>query len=131
MVSLADIIAKFMKLHSNIKRMDSLMIAANIKSMSRLELLYTCNANAVRLIHRLGLDNLITSDLLHYLDEDDMNQVIYYSKSEEVSIRLSKVISEAVELRAVMSGDDWMDFPEYIALTRVITDQTSLPKIEN
>ena len=77
---LNDVYAKYMNLNSNIKRMDSLMIAANCKRMSRLEIIYTTVSNAVRLFHRLGLDERIPAELLHYLDEDDRNEVIYYCK---------------------------------------------------
>ena len=44
-VSLSTKIAELMNLNSSMRRMDSLMIAANIKKMSRLELIYTCVAN--------------------------------------------------------------------------------------
>ena len=44
MTQLADKISKFMNIMPDIKRMDSLMIEANIKKLSRLELLYTCIA---------------------------------------------------------------------------------------
>ena len=44
---LNDVYAKYMNLNSNIKRMDSLMIAANCKRMSRLEIIYTTVSNDV------------------------------------------------------------------------------------
>ncbi|WP_373265205.1 hypothetical protein [Hungatella hathewayi] len=34
-----------MKIDTTFKRMDSLMVASNIKKMGSLELLYTCTAN--------------------------------------------------------------------------------------
>ena len=43
--SLSGEIAQIMKLDLSLRRMDSLMVASNIKRMSRLELLYTCVAN--------------------------------------------------------------------------------------
>ena len=58
MLHLADIYARYMNLHSNVKRMDSLMIASRCKRMSRLEIIYQTTANAVCLIHRLGHDEL-------------------------------------------------------------------------
>ena len=41
MTKLADNIAKFMEIEPDIKRMDSMMIESNIKTMSRLELLWS------------------------------------------------------------------------------------------
>ena len=55
MESLARILADHMQLKGNVKRMDSLMVASRCKRMSRLEIIYTVNANAVRLLDRLGL----------------------------------------------------------------------------
>ena len=98
MMHLSDVYAGYMNLNSNIKRMDSLMVASRCKRMSRLEIIYQTTANAVRLIHRLGSDDLITADLRHYLDEDDRNQVIYYCKNEDVAPRLEKVLREAVKV---------------------------------
>ena len=58
MESLAQILADHMQLKGNIKRMDSLMVASRCKRMSRLEIIYTVNANAVRLLNRLGLGDV-------------------------------------------------------------------------
>ena len=45
---LGEKIAKMMGINSRIKRMDSLMIEANIRNLSRIELLYSCVARAVK-----------------------------------------------------------------------------------
>lgn len=122
---LNDVYAKYMNLNSNIKRMDSLMIAANCKRMSRLEIIYTTVSNAVRLFHRLGLDEQIPAELLHYLNEDDRNEVIYYCKGEDVSSRLDTVIKDATTMKNLMAGDEWLEFSEYQLLIRVLTEQTN------
>ena len=124
MMSLAETYTKYMNLHSNIKRMDSLMIASRCKRMSRLEIIYQTTANAIRLIHRLGQDELIPSELLHYLDDDDYNDVIYYCKGEDVTPQLEKTIKEAVTVREIMSDDIWHDSTEYQLLVRVISEQS-------
>jgi len=59
MMHLAGVYSKYMNLSSNVKRMDSLMIASNSKRMSRLEIIYTTTANAIRLVHRLSGEELI------------------------------------------------------------------------
>jgi len=124
MKHLTDVYAKYMNLNSNLKRMDSLMIASRCKRMSRLEILYTVTANAVKLVHRLGLDDLIKSELLHYLDEDDCNQIIYHCKGEDVTDRLKAVIADAVYISEVMNNDVFSDFQEYKLLIRVLGEQT-------
>ena len=124
MKSLTDHYAKYMNLNSNIKRMDSLMIASRCKRMSRLELLYTVTANAVKLIHRLGQEDLLKKDILHYLDADDCNQVIYHCKGDDVSDRLKAVIADAVYMSDIMNNDEYQVFQEYKLLTRVLNEQT-------
>ncbi len=125
MMHLSEVFARYMNLNSNIKRMDSLMVASRSKRMSRLEIIYTTTANAVRLIHRLGGDDLIAPELMHYLDADDYNQVIYYCKGEDVSPRLEKALREAERVKSIMSGDDWCEFQEYQLLVRVLLEQSS------
>ena len=55
---LSEKIAKMMGINSRIKRMDSLMIEANIRTLSRIELLYSCVARAVKYHHgnHTGID---------------------------------------------------------------------------
>ena len=124
MKALAKIYQDFMNLNSNVKRMDSMMIATSAKRMSRLEILYTVNANAVKLMHRLGADDQIPVGLEHYLSDEDRNDVIYYCKDEGVAARLDKVIEEAEKLRKAMDSDQWLEFSEYQLLLRVLKEQT-------
>lgn len=125
MMHLSEVFIEYMNLNSNIKRMDSLMVASRSKRMSRLEIIYTTTANAVRLIHRLGGEELLSTELMHYLDEADYNQVIYYCKGEDISSRLDKSLHEAELVKTIMSGDEWKDFQEYKLLVRVLTEQSS------
>ena len=124
MKHLTDVYAKYMNLNSNIRRMDSLMIASRCKRMSRLEIIYTVSANAVKLLHRLGQDSLIKPEMLHYLNEDDCNQIIYHCKGEDITGRLKTVISDAMYLSEFMNVDAYQDFQEYKLLTRVLHEQT-------
>lgn len=123
MLHLSDVYQNYMNLNSNVKRMDSLMISSRCKRMSRLEIIYTTTANAVRLLHRLGNEDLIPKDMLHYLEDDDHNRVIHYCKSDDVSSRLEKVIREAARLKEIMSDDTWQEFQEYQLLIRVLAEQ--------
>ena len=78
--------AALMKLNDRMKRMDSLMVASNIRKLGRMELLYTCVADLVSFLHRTGMDDLL-GGMEHYYDPNDYNQVIYHSKSEDASDR--------------------------------------------
>ena len=61
--------------------MDSLMVASNIKKMSRLELLYTCVANLAKFM-RKSEDSAFPQCLIHYTEEDDHNRVLYHNRSQ-------------------------------------------------
>lgn len=125
MLHLAEVYQKYMHLNANVKRMDSLMIASRCKHMSRLEIIYQTTANAIRLLHRLGNDERIPSALMHYLNDDDYNQVIYYCKGEEVTPRLYKVLKEAAAVKMLMADEAWHDFAEYQLLLRVLLEQST------
>lgn len=124
MMELSEIYSDYMNLNSNIKRMDSLMVASRCKRMSRLEIIYSTTVNAVRLIHRLGNEELIPKGLLHYLDPDDYNNVIYYCKGDDVTPCLEKALLEAAQVKAIMDDDTWHELQEYRLLIRVLEEQS-------
>lgn len=126
MMHLSEIYADYMNLNSNVKRMDSLMIASRCKRMSRLEIIYSTTANAIRLMHRLGNEELIPQELLHYLNPDDYNHVIYYCKGDGIAPRLQKALLEAAQTRAIMDDDTWQEFQEYQLLVRVLAEQSRM-----
>ena len=125
MKSLAETFSKYLKISGNVKRMDSLMIAAHCKSMSRLEIIYTCVLNCVRLLKDTGNEILLPEDMNHYLEADDLNQVIYYAKNEDIEPRLEKVINEAKRMKEIMEDDEWHTFSQYQLLIRVLNEQTN------
>lgn len=65
-----------MKMNTGMRRMDSLMVASNIKKMSRLELLYTCVANLCKLMKRLEDPALIISACGSRYDEYSEYQLL-------------------------------------------------------
>ena len=83
--------AALMKLNDRMKRMDSLMVASNIRKLGRIELLYTCVADLVSFLHRTGMDDLL-GGMEHYYDPNDYNRVIYHSKSEDTSDRIKQIL---------------------------------------
>ncbi len=101
------------------------MIAAHCKSMSRLEIIYTCVLNCVKLLKETGNELLIPEEMKHYLEADDLNQVIYYAKSEDIEPRLQKAINEARKMKEIMEDDEWHTFSQYQLLIRVLTEQTN------
>ena len=86
-----------MGISQRVKRMDSMMIAANIRKLSRAELIYTCVANVVARCRKDGRDGLIAG-MEHYLDPDDFNKRFCHATGEEVKELLKAVLKDAGKL---------------------------------
>ena len=124
MQNLSEIFCKYLGINKKLKRMDSLMVSTHAKAMSRLEIIYTTVSKCVKLLKNNRREELIPENMKHYLEEDDLNEVIYYAKDEDVKPRLQKVINEAVEMEQIMNSDEWFDSSEYQLLIRVLKEQS-------
>lgn len=113
--------AAMMKIDGRLKRMDSMMVASNIKKLSRLELMYTCVANMVNELKRNGVS--IPAELVHYTEKDDLNRVIYHAKSEQADSRLAVVLKEAKTV-VELCGSSYDGSNNYQLLMRALHDQT-------
>lgn len=119
---LSDKIAKMMNINPRIKRMDSLMIEANIKNLSRAELLYTCVAKLAMYIHKNHKD-VLPDDLEHYCNPNDFNQTFYYSDSTGTDEQIRIILCDADKLLALCHSD-YEDITEYQLLVRCLSEQT-------
>lgn len=117
--SLSDEMAQIMKIDLSLKRMDSLMVASNIKKMGRLELLYTCIANLAK---EVGKARTLPETLLHYIEADDRNKVIYHNHSDETSTKIASVLKDAAVLKE-FCGTDSADSNNYQLLLRALREQ--------
>lgn len=124
MKKLSDISCNYLNINRKLKRMDSLMVSTHAKSMSRLELIYTTVSKCASLLKSKNCEDLIPEEMKHYLEDDDLNEVIYYAKGEDVEPRLQKVIDEAYKMKDIMGTDDWYDTAEYQLLIRVLKEQS-------
>ena len=88
--------ARLMKIDGRIRRMDSLMVAANIRTLSRMELIYRCIAGMTRWLSKQG--EALPESLQHYNDPDDYNRVIYHSRSTDAAARMALLLADADEL---------------------------------
>ena len=113
-------IAKMMNINPRIKRMDSLMIEANIKNLSRAELLYACVAKLVAYIHKKQRDDLLEG-LEHYYNPNDYNQTFYYSDSTSTDERIHSILCDADKLLALCNSD-FDDATEYQLLVRCLSE---------
>ena len=115
-------IAKMMGITPRIRRMDSMMIEANIRNLSRVELLYTCVAKLVIYLHKQERDDLITG-LEHYYNPNDFNQIFYHSSTDETFDR-AKVILDDADRLLENCEQDFYDITEYQLLIRCLSEQT-------
>ena len=121
---LSEKIAKMMGINSRIKRMDSLMIEANIKNLSRIELLYSCVSGAVKYHHK-NHTGVNLSGLEHYTDPDDRNLVIYHSRNIDVDARTTAIIKDA-EILLERCHKKYDHSKEHQLLLRCLEEQTVL-----
>ena len=99
MTDLGSKIAKMMDISPRIKRMDSMMIAANIRKLSRVELLYACVAKLVTYFHKNGQDGFIKG-FEHYHDPNNYNKTFYYNDSSSAEGQLKAILEDADRLLA-------------------------------
>ena len=98
------------------------MIEANIKKLSRLELLYTCIAKlCIYLREKAGVG--LPEKLLHYTEKNDYNKVIYHNKSEESDSKLLTLLKDADTLLDLCETK-YEDVTEYQLFVRCISEQT-------
>lgn len=111
-----------MKLNTGLRRMDSLMVASNIKKMGRLELLYTCVANLAKLMVRKE-DRSFPDPMKHYTEEDDHNKLLYHNRSEDTDSKMTQILKDAASLITIC-GSRYDETSEYQLLIRVLNEQT-------
>lgn len=119
-------IAGLMDINPRIKRMDSMMIAANIRKLSRVELLYTCVSKLVIYLHNNKRDDLIKG-MERYYDPDDYNKTFYYTDDSETVSRLDTILKDADRLLESCKTD-YDDVTEYQLLVRCLSEQTVVEK---
>jgi hypothetical protein len=120
-VGLAREISEFMGITSEKQRMDSLMVSANIRNLSMLELFYTCVANLAKVMKQREIQ--IPEPQKHYVEKDDYNRFIYHQRDIDAVQRTIIVIHDAEKLLEVCQGE-FDDTSEYQLLIRLLKEQT-------
>lgn len=118
---IAKAIADFMKISPNMQRMDSLMVAANIRNLSLLELFYTCVANLAKVMVQREIE--LPDAQKHYIEKDDYNSFIYHNREQDAVGRTIQVMHDAEKLLELCEGD-FDDTSEYQLLIRLLKEQT-------
>lgn len=119
--SIAKEIAEFMDITPTMQRMDSLMVAANIRNLSLLELFYTCVANLAKVMAERNVD--LPDMQKHYVQKDDYNRFIYHNRDKDATQRTVLVMHDAEKLLELCDGS-FDDTSEYQLLIRLLKEQT-------
>ena len=121
-VKMAKEIAGFMGISPNRQRMDSLMIAANIKNLSLLELFYTCVANLAKIMNQREIT--LPEEQCHYSEKDDYNRCIYHRRELDAAERTIVVMHDAEKLIELCDKTgDLDDTSEYQLLIRLLKER--------
>ena len=120
--SLAKEISEFMGLTPSMQRMDSMMIAANIRNLLLLELFYTCVANLAKVM--VNRDVPLPEEQKHYVEKDDYNAFIYHQRNLDANNRTIQIMHDAERLLDICGGD-FDDTSEYQLLIRLLKEQTT------
>ncbi len=122
-VRMAKEISEFMNITPNMQRMDSLMVAANIKNLSLLELFYTCVANLAKIMDKRNIS--LPEEQHHYVEKDDYNRCIYHKRDTDATERTVAVMKDAEKLIAICDKTgDLDDTSEYQLLIRLLKERT-------
>lgn len=119
---LSSKIAKLMRLNGRIKRMDSMMIESNIRFLSRMELIYTCNAKLISYLKR-NAPGKVDEGLEHYADPNDYNKIFYHQRNDDMEQIIQKLLEDSDRLLEIC-GSTFDDITEYQLFTRCLSDQT-------
>ena len=120
---ITDVMALVMGIDHHLKRMDSMMISANVKKMSRLELLYTCVSNLVKEMKRSNAE--VPSEYMHYADVDDRNKVVYHNRSESADSKIVTILEDA-KILMNLCDEEIEDSSAYKLLVRFLNEQTNI-----
>ena len=101
-VKMAKEISDFMDITPDKQRMDSLMVAANIRNLSLLELFYTCVANLCKIMDERGTKR----------DMDATERTVIVMKDADILIKICD------------STGDFDDTSEYQLLIRLLKERT-------
>lgn len=115
-------IAKMMNLDGKIRRMDSMMINSNMRKLARSELIYSCISRLVKYVHKHNPE-LLPSDLQHYAEANDENQVLYHAKSSSLEERMKVFLEDAEKLYHI-TKTGFEEVPEYELFIRCFSEQS-------
>lgn len=115
-------ITKIMGINDRVRRMDSMMIASNIRFLSRIELIYTCISKLVIYISKFQPE-LLDENLRQYADLNDYNRVFYHQRNSNMEDKTEKLLKDSDFLLA-KCGARFENNEQYQLFIRCLSEQT-------
>lgn len=119
--ALSEQFAQIMGLLPLKKRMDSAMIASNIKKLSRMELIYACNCAVTKMLEKKKVP--LPESLAHYLNKEDLNRIIYHERSEDIAVHYAEALEDTQAVMAVIP-EELAEEEAVQLLSRMLEEQT-------
>lgn len=128
MEALAAKFCQFLGIQPTMKRMDTLMVSAKARRLSRVELLHTCIRNLLKALQKED-ETLIPEPMTHYLDLADTNQVLYHDKLTKSEEKFDRIIQDAQRLKETLD-EGHQALPEFQLLDQVLNEQTTVDEAD-
>ena len=130
--SLSELIAETLEIDHKKVRVDSFMVATSAKNLSRIELVYTVNANLIKKLNAIDKDS-IPKSCLSYLEKGHKNETIYKTRDKDSESKLGFLLKQSQMLyRASLAGDSKItDTEEFKTLKRMLGEQTDNDDFDN
>lgn len=119
---LAAAIAGVMGVDGRVRRMDSMMVEANVRKLTRSELVFECMHRLARRLER-DLPGLLPAGLRAYADPAEFNRVFYRRRDEPADERAARILADA-DLLAGVARDAAAGWDEWGLLCRCLAEQT-------
>lgn len=119
---LSQKVAKMMGINGRIRRMDSMMIEANIRFLSRMELIYTCISKVCVYLAK-ERPELLAENLKPYADPNNFNLTFYHQRNEVLEDKIQKLLNDSDALLEACSCG-FEDVLEYELFIRCLSEQT-------
>lgn len=123
--SLSELIAQTLKIDNEKVRVDSFMVASSCRNLSRIELVYTVNANLIKKLNQLD-EAAIPENCLSYLDKGHKNETIYKTRDKDSESKLDFLLKQSQMLyqAALESDSEISETEEFKLLKRMLGEQT-------
>ena len=109
------------KVDRSIERIDSMMISASCKKLSRIELVYTVNHNFIKMLND---EEKVPTEFECYLNKNHKNEVIYRTRDIEANDKLSNLLSDSLKLYNDFKDNIEINkTKEFELLERIINEQ--------